>query len=121
MNQIQRTSEPKGTNTRRSQSVERAVSLSLLTASAILGIIGRNRRMTNRKEEPLTIKEAASVKRPRFGLVPSAFRAESDKLSNADTEKRRIRRIKQSQKTNHQNCFLPLRPLKSKDLRQPSK
>ena len=79
MNQIQSTSEPKGTNTRRSQSVERAVSLSLQTASAILGIIGRNRRMTNRKEELFSIKEAASVKRARFGLVPSAFKAESDK------------------------------------------
>ena len=79
MNQIHNTNEPKGTNTRRSQTVERAVSLSLLAASAILGIIGRNRRMTNRKEELFSIKEAASVKRARFGLVPSAFKAESDK------------------------------------------
>lgn len=79
MNQIQRTSEPKGTNTRRSHSVERAVSLSLLTASAILGIIGRNRRITNRKEELFSIKEAASVKSARLGVAPSAFSAESDK------------------------------------------
>ena len=79
MNQIQRTRVPKGTNTRRSQSVERAVSLSLLTASAILGSIVGNKRMTNRKDELFAIKKAASVKRARFGLVPSAFKEERDR------------------------------------------
>nr|WP_255439210.1 hypothetical protein [Synechococcus sp. LTW-R] len=79
MNQIHSTSEPKGTNTRRSQTVERAVSLSLLTASAILGSIVRSKRMTNRKDELFSIKEATSVKSARFGLAPSAFKEERDR------------------------------------------